>query len=115
VLRAINDLVESLELGEFGFDRQLPSGLKARGTLEGSEADDFLDKSRDFIAELHGKIENAISSCIDNIEVSLPDDVAFAFYKELDERVELLREQLMNKEESLARFAELVRLYKEVA
>jgi|TARA_Y100001934_G_scaffold283394_1_gene402783 CheY-like chemotaxis protein len=115
VLRAISDLVESLELGEFGFDRGLPARLKARGTLEGSEADDFLDKSRDFIADLHGKITNAISSCIDSIDVSLPDDVAFAFYKELDERVELLKEQILNKEESLARFAELDRLYRGVA
>jgi|GEM_PF-1236648 len=115
VIRAIRDLVENLELGEFGFDRRLPDRLKARGTLEGSEADQYLGNCRDFIAELHGKVGSAISSCIDNIDVSLPEDVAFSFYKELDEKVELLREQIMNKEESLARFAELERLYKEVA
>lgn len=115
VLQSINDLVECLELGEFGFDRELPSGLKARGTLEGSEAEEFLDESRDFMAELDSKLSNAISSCIDNIDVSLQEDVAFAFYKELDERVGLLREQIMNKEESLARFGEMDRLYKEVA
>jgi hypothetical protein len=115
VIRAIRDLVENLELGEFGFDRRLPARLKARGTLEGTEADQFLGNSRDYIAELYGKIGSAISLCIDNIDVSLPEDVAFSFYKELDEKVELLREQIVNKEESLARFADLERLYKGVA
>lgn len=107
VLRSINDLVQGLQLGDFALDRKLPEKLKARGTLENSEATSYLDQARDYIAIFHGKIGSAISTCIDNIDVSLPDDVAAAFYKELDERVNLMKEQIENKRETLSRFAEL--------
>ncbi|MGM0609304.1 MAG: hypothetical protein ACQESP_12920, partial [Candidatus Muiribacteriota bacterium] len=90
-------------------------GLNARGTLTGSEADEFLEEALSFINNLKKQVNSDIKTYCKNLIQSLktldPSEKIFGNYKM---RIEELEEQLKNRELTLDRFSKFTNELKEV-
>ncbi|EQC1524549.1 hypothetical protein ACY2NX_006971, partial [Pseudomonas aeruginosa] len=86
-----------------------PDNLKSRGTLKGYEAEQFKDDADDFIGSLGTKIKSKISAFIKEVETNTPPTISDAFVDEIQRRINQLKEQVDNAEQTIDRLERLAR------
>jgi len=109
VYRALADVVKSLNDTPFQLDIGTPRELHARGTIEGNEARDYLEKAKEFVALLGNKAEKRICQFLERLEGSLPDTVSKAFVDALGEQAAALESQVHNSAQTVDRLETIAR------
>lgn len=95
--------------------RNKNNGLQARGTLEGSDAEKFLDEALDFISDLKKQVSKDIKSYCKNLITSLKKiDPSEKIFQNYLLRIEELENQLEKREVTLEMFSNLTKELKEV-
>ncbi|MCW4153678.1 dynamin family protein [Halomonas sp. 18H] len=107
-IRSLNKVVYGIPLSEFNLDTEIPTVLSPQGRLKGPDADNYLEEAEKFLSQLGAGLDASINTYIDDVDTSLPKDIAADFYNEIDRRIEKLRHDIENKAEALDRLDRLV-------
>ena len=102
--------------GMFGFFiGNTTTGLDATGTLTNSDAEEYLDKSRDYLSSLKRRVTKSIKTYLTSLEANLkkinPSEKIFGSYKE---RIEELERQIENKEITIDSLERLIKQLGEI-
>jgi len=107
---SLRKVLNSIEYPELKYSGKLPDSLKKTGVLKSSEAEEFLDESRNYVNDLKRRIFNDIDAHLKKLYATLkgtdPSVKIFSNYKEKVEEIEKL---LKNKELSLAEFSKFIK------
>lgn len=106
ISRAVRGVVSKLELPVVDYDRKIPSNLKAKGKLKGTEAEQYLEDASEYLRSLKTKVNtvsrNYIASLIADLSaVQISGDIFGHYRDELEE----LEKQLQNRELMLHEYA----------
>jgi len=109
VSRAVRGVVAALCLPSIEFNREMPSSLRARGTLTRGDADQFIENANEYLRQLKGTITRSggdyVSELSENLrKVQLAEAIFGRYREELNE----LEKQLENRELTLCELGRFV-------
>lgn len=97
IIRTNQGLVSNLKLPDFELDTYGIERLKRSGShLLNSEAHDYLNEAQDCLDKLRGDAKKQISKLIADIKTALPSSYGNAYFRDMQERMEHLEEQVEN-------------------
>ena len=90
IRHAVRDIIQAIDIPAFDYKKPIPSYLRPRGVLKGSEADDFFSNACDYVKELCREIKGEISKYRKSLaksmaQIRLDDRLLQQFTKELDD------------------------------
>jgi len=112
---AIRKVINSVELPDISYSNTLPSSLRKSGTLQGYEAEVFIDDARDYVSNLKSMVKNDINNYVNSLVSKLQNEnIAGEIFKSYDEEIAKLEEEIKTKEVSLARYKRILQELKEL-
>lgn len=114
IMQAILSVIQSIPEPRFELDLAIPNELRMRGTLKGTEADNFKGAADEFVNSLDSKASKKINDFIKEVEESLPVTISDFFVTELQRKINILKEQVNNTELTLDRLERLLHQAEEV-
>lgn len=115
IKQAILSVIQTIPDDDFNLGIELPEDLKSRGTLKGSDAENFKDTADDFVGSLGSKVKSKISTFISNVERNAPTTISDSFVDEIQRKINVLKDQVNNAAQTIDRLERLVRKTEEVA
>ncbi|WP_249553621.1 MULTISPECIES: dynamin family protein [Shewanella] len=114
IKQAILSVIQAIPDDNFNLGIELPEELKNRGILKDSEAVKFKDVADDFVGSLGGKVENKISTFIDNVKLNAPTRISDSFVNEVQRKINALKDQINHAAQTIDRLKRLLRKCEEV-
>lgn len=111
---AIISIIQSIPDDDFALNIRLQDPLKSRGTLKGSDAEQFKDAADDFVGSLSSKVKSKISTFISDVERRAPETISDTFVDEIQRRINVLKNQVNNAAQTIDGLERLVRKAEEV-
>lgn len=103
VARAVRGVVASLRAEPFSINISLPAALRAKGTLKGMAAEDYMSEARDFVSQLDHGVDRRIAAFIAGLESQTPPKISDVFLVELEDQARRLEDQVRNAAQTLDR------------
>jgi hypothetical protein len=108
--------IREIELPDIYYSGKIPSSLKARGTLKGSEAESFIAEAQNYINSLYNRVRDDMKNYLEKLTISLENiEMSKNLFGKYDEYLKELSEQIENKEIILERFNMLKEEIRKVA
>lgn len=80
-----------------------PDGLRAKGTLKGDPADDYIDEADNFITNIRTIIDNDIEHYFSRVKNTIPPTISSSFVEELDNKINQIANQVENSTQTIDR------------
>ncbi|GAA7128538.1 hypothetical protein HpCHN51_09360 [Helicobacter pylori] len=114
--KSVNAVTDKIEFGEFDYTGKLPSEIKGQtGDLEGGEALQFIQSVESYVRGFKETIKNDVKSYIKVLKENLKDqNFADDVHSKLVEETQNLKNQVQNKDQSLAQLDAQVKALKEI-
>ncbi|GAA7505297.1 hypothetical protein HpBHB25_12420 [Helicobacter pylori] len=114
--KSVHAFTDKIEFGEFDYTGKLPSEIKGQtGDLEGGEALQFIQSVESYVRGFKETIKNDVKSYIKVLKENLKDqNFADDVHSKLVEETQNLKNQVQNKDQSLAQLDAQVKALKEI-
>ncbi|OBV28519.1 hypothetical protein BKN38_09700 [Helicobacter sp. CLO-3] len=115
ISKMIKSIVDSIKTPEFDYSDKLPDELKKSGKLQRYEAEEFIEKARDFMSEFAREVTRDINNFTKNLERNLKaKDVAKDIFASYEEELKRLESELGNKELAIEKYTNMLQNLKEI-
>lgn len=109
IRETLKTITQEIILSDFRQNTEIPKDLVPRGTLAGYNAEDYLGKATTFIGTQEQKIKREVEDNVDRLKKHLGGkDIANNFFAVYDEKINILKKQIINKRENIDRLTRLM-------
>ena len=91
----LRKVINSVEIPEISYRDTFPDSLKRSGTLEGYEAEEFINEANEYVSSLQARVQNDIKEYLNNLNKELLSfNIAENIFKKYDEEIQKLQKEV---------------------
>jgi len=107
VSQTIRKVLNSIHYPEITYSGNLPKSLQVGGTLEGGQADSFIEETQNYLSDLRVRVTRDIDGYLrDMLKVLKQINIADEVFKNYKKEIEKLENDINNKELMLERYGQ---------
>lgn len=116
VTQAIRKVLNNIRYPEISYMSGLPSELRKSGTLEGSEAEQFMQNAENYVGDLNVRVKSDIRGYLSSLLSALKGvSIADEIFKDYKTEISELENAIENKELMLGKYENIIEALRKVA